>query len=107
MDGNLQDATTCARHRQLAQRGSLMVQVLRVALRDQPTCAQTTAFLEQRDPAQPAVLPSCHIKHPAKPLFTDKAKVPQVIPSSYTHLWRSERVMLGLVANLAIPGLPP
>jgi len=62
MHGSLQDTTTCACHRQLAQRGSLMVHMLWVALRDQPTCAQTTAFMEQETQGQP----SCHSKHPAK-----------------------------------------
>lgn len=35
---------------------------------------------------QPGVLPSCHIKHPAKLLSWIKP-----ITSSYTHLWRSDR----------------
>lgn len=70
-----------------------MVQVLWVALRDQPACAQTTAFTEQRDPGAACCAAQLPHQAPSKTALMDKAKVPQVTPSSYTHLWRSERAI--------------
>lgn len=49
-DGDLQVSTTCAGHWQLAQRGSLVVQELQVALHDKPTCAEKSVFRKQWDP---------------------------------------------------------